>query len=320
MPTIAVDDSTGKIFLSWYDSRNDTANILTDVYGAVSTDGGVSFAPNSRISNGSFNPNIMTTPNGTDASYIGDYFGVAGTGNGKTGVVGWMDNRNNIPQGKQSYVGYYPDFGLLVNPSQKDMGNNDSAVITITIPGTNGIYSDRVKFVHSIDTLPVSGSFQFAYVNGKDSITAFPDSVRLKIKSVGNVTFGVYYLSILGSGSNGTPVHRRKVQLNVNTSSIQNISTLTTGDYMLYQNYPNPFNPETKIRFHIKESGFVSLKVYDVLGKEIATLVNEYQKAGTYEVPFSINQFSNNKISSGVYFYKIETHSYINTKRMILLK
>lgn len=88
----------------------------------------------------------------------------------------------------------------------------------------------------------------------------------------------------------------------------------------LFQNYPNPFNPKTTIRFQIKDTRFVSIKVYDITGKEITTLVNEKLNAGTYEVPFSISQLSGYQESSGIYFYRLITETYSETKRMILLK
>jgi len=86
-------------------------------------------------------------------------------------------------------------------------------------------------------------------------------------------------------------------------------------EYNLAQNYPNPFNPTTNIRFRIAEFGFVSLKVYDVLGSEVATLVNDEKPAGSYEVEFSATG-----LPSGIYFYKLQTESFIETKKMILLK
>ena len=101
---------------------------------------------------------------------------------------------------------------------------------------------------------------------------------------------------------------------------IRQISTAVPDGFYLYQNYPNPFNPSTIIRFQIKDSRFVSLKVFDILGKEVATLVNEKLHSGIYEVPFSINQFSNNQIPSGVYFYRLSTDGFSETKKMLLIK
>ncbi|MBN8571426.1 MAG: T9SS type A sorting domain-containing protein, partial [Ignavibacteria bacterium] len=79
--------------------------------------------------------------------------------------------------------------------------------------------------------------------------------------------------------------------------------------------YPNPFNPKTNIKFSIPNSGFVSIKVYDAVGKEIKELVGEYRGAGNHVVTFDgIN------VSSGVYFYRIETNGFTDTKKMILMK
>jgi FtsP/CotA-like multicopper oxidase with cupredoxin domain len=86
-------------------------------------------------------------------------------------------------------------------------------------------------------------------------------------------------------------------------------------EYSLSQNYPNPFNPETKINYSIKENGFVSLKVYDMIGREVAVLVNEYKTAGIYNI-----NFSGSKLASGIYIYKLTTGNYEKTMKMMLLK
>jgi len=98
--------------------------------------------------------------------------------------------------------------------------------------------------------------------------------------------------------------------------------------FSLEQNYPNPFNPSTVISYQLPVSGQVTLKVYDVLGNEIATLVNEYNPAGKHEVEFNIAQVSRPEISSGVYFYKLLVgdpesslgQGFVEAKKMILLK
>ena len=96
---------------------------------------------------------------------------------------------------------------------------------------------------------------------------------------------------------------------------MQNISGVVPDNYSLSQNYPNPFNPSSVIRFQIKDSRFVTLKVYDVLGKEIADLVNENLKAGIYEVTFD-----GSKLASGTYIYKIIAGNFSDTKRMLMIK
>ncbi len=100
------------------------------------------------------------------------------------------------------------------------------------------------------------------------------------------------------------------------TSVDEDLNTLIIPTvYELEQNYPNPFNPNTTIRYQIPQDGFVTLKIYDILGSEIATLVNEEKTAGRYEVNFNASS-----LSSGVYIYKIQSGSFINSKKMLLLK
>jgi len=99
--------------------------------------------------------------------------------------------------------------------------------------------------------------------------------------------------------------------------SINQITTSVPDKYSLSQNYPNPFNPTTNLEFGISELGFVSLKIYDGLGREVQTLVNEQLAPGTYNYQFSTINYP---LSSGVYFYKLEAGSFVETKRMVLLK
>ena len=86
-------------------------------------------------------------------------------------------------------------------------------------------------------------------------------------------------------------------------------------EFKLFQNSPNPFNPETKINFSIPKQGLVILKIYDLLGREIATLVNEVKSPGNYSVDFNATEFA-----SGTYFYRLESNGLVDTKRMMLLK
>ena len=93
-----------------------------------------------------------------------------------------------------------------------------------------------------------------------------------------------------------------------------NIARLNSS-FVLSQNYPNPFNPTTNIGFRVANFGLVTLKIYDVLGKEVATLVNEYKSAGEYKVEFDASV-----LPSGVYFYQLKAGSFVETKKMVLLR
>jgi Secretion system C-terminal sorting domain len=99
------------------------------------------------------------------------------------------------------------------------------------------------------------------------------------------------------------------------TVGIKDYVNSAPGSFQLYQNYPNPFNPTTKIAYNIPSNSFVTLKVYDILGRVVATLVNTEQQAGIHELNFDASN-----LSSGIYFYKIETGSFVKTNKMLLLK
>ena len=112
-------------------------------------------------------------------------------------------------------------------------------------------------------------------------------------------------------------VHSKLTQnaLTISPTGIKVIGTEIPESYNLYPNYPNPFNPSTQIRFDLPLSSFVKILIYNVLGKEVNTLVNEELKAGKY----SVDWFAAN-YSSGVYFYKLITIDFTETKKMILVK
>ena len=139
---------------------------------------------------------------------------------------------------------------------------------------------------------------------------------------------------IVGQGSNAlnsisvTRNYAQDAQIyfnnNFTNGTVSNIDddNFVVNEYTLYQNYPNPFNPSTKIKYSIPnvtlsgvEGSRVTLKVFDVLGNEVATLVNEYRNAGNYE--FDFNAAS---LSSGIYFYRLSAGSFVQTKKMIIIK
>ena len=96
-------------------------------------------------------------------------------------------------------------------------------------------------------------------------------------------------------------------------------------EFKLYQNYPNPFNPSTKIQFSLSSDSHVSLKVYEILGNEFLTLVDEFKKAGKYEVDFSIENLKNirsssSNLSSGIYFYQLRCGNHSQTQKMLLIR
>ncbi len=219
MPSISVDKN-GKVFVVWYDSRIDpTNNIMTQLYGAISTNGGVSFGANIPISDIPFNPNTVAVSQPGGEKYIGDYIGCSAI-NG-AGYAVWMDGRNNT---LGSFTGFFPDFAMFINPGFANLHNNDSTTVTIRMPSVKGILPSAVKFSGILDTLPQSGSINISFLNGKDSIVNSPDSVVMKIKTIGTVTSRLYNLTIKGNCLAGTPVHARNFAILVNSSYL-NIGT-----------------------------------------------------------------------------------------------
>ena len=102
---------------------------------------------------------------------------------------------------------------------------------------------------------------------------------------------------------------------NSGTSRVEQLSPTAPKTFLLEQNYPNPFNPSTTIRYQLPVASEVKLEVYDVLGKKIATLVNERQSAGSYQVVWNASG-----LSSGTYFYRLQAGTFVETKKMIMVK
>lgn len=126
---------------------------------------------------------------------------------------------------------------------------------------------------------------------------------------------GNYIEDLISSGSGGLVTPNAVVLREVTTLPVQDDGDIAVNTFELKQNYPNPFNPSTSIQYAVGSRQFVTLKVYNALGKEITTLVNKEVSAGNHEVEFiAIN------LPSGIYFYQLQADNFIETKKMILLK
>lgn len=164
------------------------------------------------------------------------------------------------------------------------------------------------------------------------NVVASPPGDRRYVLSMGrdNFTFNpgdtqvVVMAQMIARGSNNKNSVTKLKQLSDNVYNsfkggnisigVNQISEIANS-FMLYQNYPNPFNPVTTIKFQIPENTFASLKIYDIAGKEISTIVNENITRGEYEYLWNANNFP-----SGIYFYRLETESFTQTRKMILVK
>ncbi len=156
---------------------------------------------------------------------------------------------------------------------------------------------------------PVYNGIQRDWVREEMNLSAYTDKkikIRFEFNSDEAVNRDGWYLDDIGIITYSSPV-----VINENFHVIKH--------YSLSQNFPNPFNPSTEINYAVPNSGFVSLKVFNVLGAEVATLVNSFKNAGNYTITFSGGNAAKN-LSSGIYFYTLKAGNFIQTKKMILLK
>jgi hypothetical protein len=165
------------------------------------------------------------------------------------------------------------------------------------------------KFLVEWTIFTFIGSFPVQLINLPDTVWIAPGNWIVQ-----DIIPGQYIDNLTLLGIEPFSLPGRKIVLTDQITSIDK-DFYQPVSLMLHQNYPNPFNPSTIIRWHSEVSGHQILKVFDVLGNEIATLVNEYKPAGSYEVEFDASG-----LSSGVYFYQLKTGNFIQTKKMVLLR
>ncbi len=183
------------------------------------------------------------------------------------------------------------------------------------------VNGDEIKFsVELVDanSKEVKTSFDEAKYDSKSS----PEKKSSYTLNLKNIKEGNYFLRISTKTSGGSEFYFCDVQ-DEESSNLKkgeqielefNYYKIPTG-YSLGDNYPNPFNPSTIIKYQLQKDGFVSLKVYDMLGREVANLVNEIKKAGSYEVNFDAHN-----LASGVYVYTIHANDFMQSKKMMFLK
>jgi len=163
---------------------------------------------------------------------------------------------------------------------------------------------------------------EFSYYsdnNGFDTLLtvrkSFLDSLALKVEPNIDSVFCIWSATSFNGSDSLKSQNELFFVLIRNVVGIKNISSDTPDKFMLFPNYPNPFNQSSIIKFQCSMPGETSIRVYDIMSKEVAVLVNKYLKVGTYEVNFDASQ-----LSSGVYFYRLTTVGYSDTKRMLLVK
>jgi hypothetical protein len=293
-PGITIDQFGG-VNIIFYDDRNTTSD-SSGVFLARSTDAGSTWIEH-EISDHNFKPIAI---GGLGQGYMGDNIDITSVGNKLFPV--WMDNRTGV-------------FQMWSVPIEFTQNTSDEPPFILEPVSINEIKSS--SFTVSFNTLRKGDSqIKFGYTNELelDSIKIIGDTTFHIVKVDGLQDSTLYFFNVSSSNSFGTSV-----------SQIYSVKTLATDDtsdqlpfeYKLLPNYPNPFNPGTVIEFDLAAGSIVSLKIFDVTGKEVVSLLNDFREAGNHKVNFEASKYS---LSSGVYFYTLSAHGFTQTKSMMLLK
>jgi photosystem II stability/assembly factor-like uncharacterized protein len=195
-------------------------------------------------------------------------------------------------------------LGLVGGTAMLKTTNGGANFTSVTFPGSGTIFG-----IDGNDTSfwAVRGTIIYQSTNSGTTWT----TAQTATGSLFHIDLGQANSCSMGwaVGANGVMYRMASV------TSAGNNNQSVPNDYLLEQNYPNPFNPSTVISFSIPQKGHTTLRVFDVTGKEVAVLINEYRNAGSFAVTFNASA-----LSSGVYFYQLKSGDYSETKKMMLIK
>ena len=222
------------------------------------------------------------------------------------GIRPLVTNGNNIFAGTSTGVFLSTNNGINWNQTTL----NTQGILSLAISGNN-IFAGT----YDLNGVYLSTNNGIGWIQKNQGFTSIP----LPIINVLHITNNFVFV---GTTSYFNSVWRRSLSEII---EIKQISEVVPSSYSLQQNYPNPFNPSTKIRFDIAPVGQrhafdVRLKIYDILGREITTLVNEKLNPGAYEVTFDARHGGSASFNSGVYFYRLTAGDFSETKKLVLLK
>jgi len=266
-----------------------------------------------------YNENNCFYDNNGDGTFtkiiIGEFVNDGGRSNGAT----WSDYNNDgfldlfVPNGQQ------PSQSNFLYRNNGISGYNWINIKCVGIPSNTSAIGTKLKAKAIIDGQPV---WQLNQVSGQTGFNAqnsfnaeFGIGDALVVDSIliiwpagmvdvyNNIEVNKFYQATEGQGLEEIFLSSVEKEIDI------------LNKYVLFDNYPNPFNPTTTIKYQIPELSFVTLKIYDVLGNEIATLDNEERPAGEYEVEFDATE-----LTSGIYFYRLQANSFVETKKMVLMK
>jgi hypothetical protein len=221
------------------------------------------------------------------------------------GVTLFDYDKNGLPD---LYLANLSALAPNVLYKHTDVTNN---WLTVSVKGTqsnrDGIGTRITVVANGIrQTREVNGASGFASQNSLTQFFGLANASTIDSLIVKFPSDRIYKVNNIAANQN--------LLIDESITSVEDTKTLPT-DFQLLQNYPNPFNPNTIINYQLPSSNHVILKVYNLIGQEVATIVNEFKKAGSYNVHWNANG-----LSSGIYFYKMTAGSYTSIKKMLLLR
>lgn len=262
-----------------------------------------------------------------DAKLVFNFFNQAGD-TLKTETISILCTKNQVQ---------LPVISMQIAPSNLNLGGNNYLVVQMTSNPAFTIDENKITMschphigwdggTSKSQTLSFSGGTYYVQdyfkIPSNTKVATFGAGVTIRY---GDFTKRIFAQKILTNGSWAASLQAPDVVTDVANNESNRNEVVPA--FTLEQNYPNPFNPETIINYSLPKAGHVTLIVYDVLGKEVATLVDEYQQAGRHNSKFLASQdasrsgsISNSGLSSGVYFYRLTSGNYSKSKKMILLK
>ncbi len=286
----------GRIDVVWLDTRDNSGSNISALYYSNSIDGGATWSPNERLSD--YFDSHIGWPN---QQKMGDYFDMFSDINGAN--LAWAATFN----GEQDvYYSYITDTTIVPVELLSFSSSVAANVVTLNWSTATELNNHGFEIERSSDktNLP-DGKAIWRTIGFREGsgTTSEPQQYSYSDK-LSDIASAKLYYRLKQIDFNGSFEYSDIVEVEIAPSV-----------FSLSQNYPNPFNPTTIIKYAMSSKQYTSLKVYDVLGNEVATLVNEEKEAGIYEVEFSATG-----ITSGIYFYKLQAGSFVETMKMIIIK
>ena len=284
----SISSASSNVNVVWYDYRDGNA----EIYYKRSSDAGMSWGTDTRLTN--IPGSSIAASIGVSASDI---------------HVVWQDNRDG--EHKIFYM-RSTDEGINWEQDTCLTYNSDSSFLpSVAVSG----FVVHIVWAHEF---PLNR--EIYYIRSTDAGSSWGQEVQLTnapeegwLPSV-SISDSILHVVWRDERDGNREIYYKR-NTNANVTGIENVITTLPSEFTLEQNYPNPFNPTTKINYQIPELSFVSLKIYDLLGSEIVRLVSEEKSVGSYEVGFDAAN-----LPSGVYFYRLQAGSFVETKKMLLLK